>query len=428
MNRIFKITIASLAGIVLTGFVLLAYFYILPLKDIKAGAGENVWGFAWSDNVGWISFNNTSGGGANNYGVNITDNGSTGTLSGYAWSNNAGWISFNSADLVGCPTAPCLAVVSKTTGQVSGWAKFLTTGDWIRLRNNGCNVAINKGTGDFYGWAWGGETGGWISFNCNQAETGNICPSTNYKVATSFDMNIKPTVTLGSAPNPVGNNFCSNPAYSFSWIFNDADVADTQSQYQLQIDKEGTFTAFGAGEVDIAVSAVSAQGLTQTRQVLLANNPGVGQLGYNTNYKWRIRVWDNWSGVSAWVNGINFNSPVHIYPSPDFNWKPLTIVKDQLVQFCSIQQTGVCDVNVSVCYGALYPSCSGSSFLWTLPAGAEFAESTNANTPNPVIKFTNPGRNQAVSLQIQDAVGACSISKNVNVTLPLPKWKEIPPQ
>lgn len=428
MKKFFKIGIICLVCVLLVGFVVGVYFFTLPLKDIKAGAGENVWGFAWSDNVGWISFNNTSGGGANNYGVNITDNGTTGTLSGYAWSNNAGWISFNAGDLTGCPTAPCLALVNKANGQVSGWAKFLTTNDWIRLRGNGCNVSINRETGDFFGWAWGGETGGWISFNCNQVETGNICASTNYKVSTSFLMNIIPTVTLGPAPNPAGVNFCSNPAYSFSWIFNDVDISDTQSQYQLQVDKEGTFVAFEAGEVNITVPATAARGVLQTREILLANNPSINQLAYNTNYKWRIRVWDNWGGVSAWVNGANFNSPIHVYPSPDFTWKPTTIIKDQLVQFCSIQQAGVCDVNVSTCYGALYPFCSGANFLWTLPAGAEFASSTNSSTPNPVIKFTNSAKNQAVSLRIQDAVGACSVSKNVSVTLPLPKWKEIPPQ
>lgn len=398
------------------------------INEVKAGANENVSGFAWSSNIGWISFNNTSGGGLNNYGVNITDNGAVGILSGYAWSNNAGWISFNSADLAGCPAAPCSAVVDKRTGQVSGWAKFLTSNDWLKLQGTNYGVLISKSTGDFFGHAWGGEIAGWISFNCNQPLTGDICPLANYKVTTSFDMNIKPTVALGSAPNPAPVNLCLTPAYSFSWIFNDLDAGDTQSQYQLQIDKDGTFDSFGAGEVDLTIPVVAQGGDIQFKEVLLARNPSLNQLGYNsTNYKWRMRVWDNWNEVSSWVNGNNFTSPLHVYPSPNFTWKPQTIIKDQLIQFCSIKQTGVCDVEVSTCYGASYPSCLGAAFAWAIPADAEFASSTNANTPNPVIKFKGSG-NTAVSLQIQDNAGACSASKNVRVTLPLPKWQEILPK
>ena len=427
MKKYIKIISGLILGFVLISLTVFTYFKIFPLKSIEAGSGENVWGFAWSDNVGWISFNNTSGGGANNYGVNITDGGAVGALSGYAWSTNAGWISFNGADLIGCPVSPCTATVDKATGQVFGWAKFLTTNDWIRLKDNGCNVSINRATGDFSGWAWGGETGGWISFNCNQAETGNICPSTNYKVRTSFSMNVIPTVTLGSAPNPFLVSICSNPAYSFSWIFNDIDFDGAQSQYQLQVDKEGTFASFVAGEVDITIPLIVNKGVLQTKDIILANTPGLNQLDYNTNYKWRIRVWDNWGGVSPWVNGTNFTSPIHIYPSPNFIWAPITIIEDELIQFCSIQEAGVCSVGASVCYGASYPSCLGSNFTWALPLNAEFDDGSTASTPNPVIKFGASGKNQTVSLQIQDTAGVCSVSKDVNVTLPLPKYIEILP-
>jgi len=426
MKRSIKIISSLVLGFILISLAVFAYFKIFPLKSIEAGSSENVWGFAWSDNVGWISFNNTSGGGLNNYGVNIIDSGASGTLSGYAWSTNAGWVSFNATDLVGCPVSPCSATVDKATGQVSGWAKFLTTGDWIRLRNNGCNVSINRATGEFLGWAWGGETGGWISFNCNQAETGNICPSTNYKVMTSFSMNITPTVNnlIYSA-----SNMCASPPiYSFFWRFNDEDDGDIQTKYQIQIAKESSNWNLigwvaGDGEVDsdIVVSA------TQSKAIELAKNAVEDKLTYNNTYKWRVMVWDSNNGASNWAYGTNFISPIHVYPSPNFTWTPITITEDELIQFCSIQQTGVCSVGASICYGASYPSCSGSIFTWTLPPNAEFASSTTASTPNPVIKFGTSGNNQTVSLKIQDDAGFCSVSKNVNVSLPLPKWKEILP-
>lgn len=387
---IFLVLVAGIFGL----------FYGNNLKEVKADISENVSGFAWSGLMGWISFNNTSGLGPNDYGVHITDNGATGIFSGYAWSNNAGWIDFNETHLTGCPSGTCRVWVDKATGLVYGWAKFLTTGDWIRLRGNGCNVSISKAIGaegDFSGWAWGGETAGWMSFN-------NFV---YYKVQTLFDMNTKPTVVVASPPNPATTNLCSNPAYNFSWIFSDADVGDIQSQYQLQV----------GGEVDM--TTITSAG---SKEILLAKSPGLNQLGYNTAYDWRVRVWDNHpNGVSAWANGNNFTTPQHIYPTPKFDWKPKPIIKDQLIQFLS---------DASECYDAFNNiiSCSGANFTWTKPANAEFASSTTATSKNPVIKFKDSGSNQLVSLRITDNVGACSTSTTVRVTLALPKWKEILPQ
>ncbi|MDO8524574.1 MAG: hypothetical protein Q7R99_03020 [bacterium] len=423
-NKRYLFLLLFVGVILFAGFLL----YKNQTKIVEAGAGQNVSGFAWSSNLGWISFNNTSGGGGNNYGVNIVDNGNTGLFSGYAWSSSAGWIDFNPPDLANCPDAPSpcqRATVDKITGQVSGWAKILTTNDWVRLRKTGANafgVSISKATGtegDFLGWAWGGETAGWMSFNCSQAETGSICPSANYKVITSFDMNIKPTVAVGAPPNPVSVNLCSNPAYNFSWVFSDLDVGDTQRQYELQVDREGTFASFVAGEVDI--TAITS---AQSKEILMAKTPGLNQLGYNTPYYWRIKVWDNKdrpSSESAWSNVGNFTTPTHIYPTPYFDWSPKPIIKDQLIQFSSDASNCYSDLNVE-------GSCAGKTFVWTKPATAEFASSTTASTPNPVIKFNNSGSNQLVSLQITDNIGACSTSTGVRVTLPLPKWKEILPE
>lgn len=52
--------------------------------------------------IGWISFSNKSDFTAIPYGVFI--NGTTGEISGYAWSSNIGWITFNASDLQKCTT------------------------------------------------------------------------------------------------------------------------------------------------------------------------------------------------------------------------------------------------------------------------------------------------------------------------------------
>ncbi len=50
-------------------------------------------GYAWNDNIGWVSFSGNQGGVT--YGVEI---GSAGVFSGFAWNDIVGWISFNCAN------------------------------------------------------------------------------------------------------------------------------------------------------------------------------------------------------------------------------------------------------------------------------------------------------------------------------------------
>lgn len=161
--------------------ITLVIFGFFIFGNTKAGPADNVSGWAWSENIGWISFNNTSGGGATNYGVNIETDG---VFSGYAWSENIGWISFNTGDLTGCPTAPCQAKLDFGTKEVSGWAKALTDGGgwpgWIRLREvTNYGVSWNSLSGEMEGWAWADGVIGWISFNCNNQ---GVCGTSDYQV------------------------------------------------------------------------------------------------------------------------------------------------------------------------------------------------------------------------------------------------------
>jgi hypothetical protein len=100
-----------------------AYSDLNPHKYVEAGFSNNLSGYAWSDNIGWISFNctDTNSCGTADYGVNVDQ--ATGLLSGYAWSDNVGWVTFNQSDLAGCPASPCKAQLSN--GNLSGWAKVI---------------------------------------------------------------------------------------------------------------------------------------------------------------------------------------------------------------------------------------------------------------------------------------------------------------
>ncbi|MHA1692219.1 MAG: PKD domain-containing protein, partial [Candidatus Heimdallarchaeaceae archaeon] len=120
---------------------------------------SNVYGWAFSDNVGWISFNcNNDYNGNSTMGPEHMDelesrctypystkiDLETGEISGYAWSDNVGWITFNQGELTGCPSGACEALMNTTTGNLSGWAKAInsTTEDygWISLRELGAVV------------------------------------------------------------------------------------------------------------------------------------------------------------------------------------------------------------------------------------------------------------------------------------------------
>lgn len=193
---------------------------------VLAGTGDNVKGFAWSENFGWISFNsmdcdvdgdgffegNGEAGGsaptgcptsgtAFDYGVKMDP--ATGAFSGYAWSEYADYINFS-------PTGPypenpqISAGYNSGTGAVTGWAKVELLGDngWIKMSGSWSNGVLINGLGDFSGWAWNGNGSGgivdqsaggagWISFNskdCDMDSNNKIdiaCGSDNASVAVN---------------------------------------------------------------------------------------------------------------------------------------------------------------------------------------------------------------------------------------------------
>jgi len=421
-----KLKIILLIFFVVVLIIATLYFFDnQKIKKVQAGTDENVFGWAWSENIGWISFNNnTTGGESVNYGVNI---GSDRIFSGYAWSENIGWISFNQAELSGCPSGACLAKVDLSSHEVSGWARALApVGDpqaggwdgWISLRGSNYGVEINNTSHQFEGWAWGGDDSdstaviGWISFNCNNPETPTACSDSDYKVETSFGFNQSPAATNLTV---VPSDYCTySLPTKFSWNFSDPDVGDVQEYYQVQIDNNFDFSSIyiDSGKIHSSSGSYVASGFL-----------------YNTPYYWKVKVWDNIGADSGWIPGPSFTTPSHKYPAPEFTWSPSSPSANEIVQLCAVQ-TGVCPIDQSICYNSSNNpiSCSGKTFLWTLPTGAEFASTSVASTKNPQIKFTDSG-NYTVTLKITDNVigGSCTKTHQIQATLPLPEWEETTP-
>ena len=86
------ITRKNVLTFLITSFVILlagyfSNFYISPAKA-EVSTGKYLTGYAWSENIGWISFATSTNG---NNSVTVDTNGN---MSGYAWSDNIGWIKF----------------------------------------------------------------------------------------------------------------------------------------------------------------------------------------------------------------------------------------------------------------------------------------------------------------------------------------------
>src|SRR3989344_8631223 len=164
-----------------------------------AGSEHNLSGWAWSENIGWISFNSTEGGGSN-YGVTVASNG---RLSGYAWSENIGWITFNQNDLNGCPSGQCRADFDEDTGQVTGWARALSNGGgldgWISL--SGSNYGVSVSQCSWSGWAWGSDVVGWVSFSSADYGSGaSYSVSGSGDACTLFSASLDASPSTGFAP------------------------------------------------------------------------------------------------------------------------------------------------------------------------------------------------------------------------------------
>lgn len=158
----FKIVFALVFGIF--------SFSLLLASPVYAGTEHNMSGWAWSSNIGWISFNCTNISddvcNSSNYGVNKNDNG---TLVGYAWSSNIGWIQFGGLDTNSMPSGSGTKSIDAKVndGKLEGWAKALSADGngwdgWISLA--GTNYSVTLSGTDFTSFAWGSDVVGWIDF------------------------------------------------------------------------------------------------------------------------------------------------------------------------------------------------------------------------------------------------------------------------
>jgi hypothetical protein len=210
-------------------------------SKLSAQQPENygeILGWAWSENIGWIAFNCESDG-SDGYGVDsCTDGGDYGVsvimdpednnfgyVSGYAWSSNLGWMSFNPGDIAECEQG-AQTIVNNLEYAIEGLPAEMTMTGWGRFLNgtdeidndfwNGCvsfgtdgnegnqndgglggfddgvfGTTVDSITGAFDGWAWGDKVVGWITLDqlvlvideivigCTDSQSSNYNPDAN---------------------------------------------------------------------------------------------------------------------------------------------------------------------------------------------------------------------------------------------------------
>jgi PKD repeat protein len=403
----------------------------------------NVYGWAWSDNVGHISFNcnndyngnNTMGPaymselenrcGTSNYGVDIDLD--TGIFSGYAWSDNVGWISFNQSDLVGCPESPCQAHMSTSTGEVFGWGKAINSISqnygWISLNGSDYQVNIGLSTGEFHNYAYGGGPSneaviGWTSFNCQEggANQSNICGTSNYLVWTDpIIVNNPPTVGPTDTAGPSQEDLCNNRGrYFLGWIFQDTDSGAYENTYELKLTNTGTGVS-GTYSPGPQLPRLIENGGRQTLGVLVGTNENLSSIPitvkYGQTYIWEVRVQDDGELWSSWKSGPgSFTVPLN-YPEVGFSFSPL---RPKIGDEMTFQDT-------STDHSDGYPI---QRYLW------DFGDSTTATTQNATHTYNEVYPRTVTHTIYFDTINSrsCSTSTTFNVRPGQPEYIEVIPR
>lgn len=190
---------------------------------------NNLCGFAWGATsqapdfgVGWISFNrkdcDADGNGQSDgtpsgcpaagtaipaYGVSLDG---SNNLTGYAWSSNIGWVQFGG--LSGFPTGGGTTAANAslsgtpTSGTISGWAKVISGDEaehgwdgWISLKGS-TPYGVTVSSRQFDNFAWGDDVVGWLDFNADGSDGKNV----RFCDAETLGVELSANPAAGSAP------------------------------------------------------------------------------------------------------------------------------------------------------------------------------------------------------------------------------------
>lgn len=265
------------------------------------------------------------------YGLNVPPVGN-GLVTGYGWSENYGWISFNDADIAGCPDGNC--TVRRVGNDITGWARILSIRDagvnaggwsgWINLNDtaNGYKVTMPTAT-TFSGYAYSDEIG-WIDFSNARISlpiTFKVCQETcnsGKQLSAAVPLNIldtnPPVTVVACYSTAFACDDAVNPAVAAVWTkTSNGAITMTSSNPDILVpviqtgpgSKTDTVTATFSGQnvsFDVIVTkfcdqtcppASNAAVCSGSTFSLTSVTPGCGSVNYtcngtrSCNYNWK---------------------------------------------------------------------------------------------------------------------------------------------
>ncbi len=388
--------------VVLGPLVMVSLFVFLMYevgpRTLEAGTGDNVYGNAWSSNIGWINFNDCddptppgTGCGPTSFGVSI--DGATGDMSGYAWSSNVGWLRFDAPDPdPGGPSSRPPASVVGT--ELQGWARFCeaaptpsscdggigpgpTSGGWDGWVSLNCLNTSGCGVSDYQvrlpictgleGYAWGGDVAGWIKFRSETAEEPPV-----YGVdVINLALPPPPPTNLASSLNYCENSPDIRPTFSWDYVDSCA-TGHSQTAFQIQIaqDDNGVpdptdFSSLVYDTCDLVPGGSFSNPIDTCVPFAVGTCPsgttcsytpvfGIPELIYNqlvpNEYIFRIKSynengWSGWSELATFeiVDPVTGFPVLHAKPAVEFNFIPSKPFIDEPVTFDSTPFTSCFD-------------------------------------------------------------------------------------
>lgn len=296
----------------------------------------DLYGWAWSENIGWISFNSNSEDedfdSAVDYSVTMDPNGS---VEGYAWSENVGWIKFNDLGS-NFPAAPYYSASVDidgsldgcSPGRICGWARALAGKEdpndgwdgWINLgysedqNNPGISIVDNSSSYNYefelLGWAWGSNVIGWISFNCDNSEI-DACGEFSYKVETNFIAQRPKLKNL----EIIEGNYCAKdePPITLTWDY-ESSLSRDDNPKPTEIELQVVQNTFFDDDENCSPDCVFDP--HQDSPGLYTDEYTLRRLEFGKDHLVRVRVWDEYGMVSEWAEK-EIKTKVK-YPSPDW--------------------------------------------------------------------------------------------------------------
>ena len=225
--------------------------------------------------------------------------------------------------------------------------------------------------------------------------------------------NQKPYPPTPSDGNGVSWNHCTGfqatSLPTFHWNYSDPE-GDPQQSYQIQIDDDKPETP-----------PFTDSGDSSSPSYTPPTTPWKTWMHWNTDYWWQVKVKDDKGNWSDWSTSTLFASPSHAAPWPDFSPSKERISQNEVITFYDNSQ----------CY------LSGDTALPCRDLDVTYEWDFDYIEPDFTIDKTTKGNTtwsytllgaHKVKLRITDNLATCySETETVTVTLPLPRWWEIPP-